>query len=194
MATIITEQDLHRQALEQAAALGLVNPIGIAKHQLGAAPRLAKLQGARGGLLDNTKGNAGPLLTHVGNLLRDRYGVKEVSIHRKLVYSRPADPALLDLLAKNYDFVVTGVGACGSCTSACVRDAVDLEARGIPTVAIHTEVFMNSGAAHALAFGRADFEFVSVRHPIAAIPDAELRERAEEIVDSVARLLTVAER
>jgi len=110
MATIITEQDLHRQALEQAAALGLVNPIGIAKHQLGAAPRLAKLQGARGGLLDNTKGNAGPLLTHVGNLLRDRYGVKEVSIHRKLVYSRPADPALLDLLAKNYDFVVTGVG------------------------------------------------------------------------------------
>jgi hypothetical protein len=113
-------------------------------------------------------------------------------VTRKLVYSRPAEPELLDELAQGYEFVVTGVGACGSCTSGCVRDTVDLEARGIPTVAIHTEVFMNSAIAHTAAFGRPDLRFVSVEHPIAAVSDDELRKRAIAIVDSVADLLTGA--
>jgi hypothetical protein len=177
-------------AADRLIALGLVDPTGGSDQTAAAARRLGTLQGARGVLLDNTKGNAGPLLRHVGNLLEERYGVKELPMSRKLVYSRPADPELLADLAATYEFVVTGVGACGSCTSGCVRDAVDLEALGIPTVAIHTEVFMNSAIAHTVAFGRPDLQFVSVEHPIAAIPDDELKKRAEVLVDSVANLLT----
>lgn len=177
-------------AADRLIALGLVDPTGGSDQTAAAARRLGTLQGARGVLLDNTKGNAGPLLRHVGNLLEERYGVKELPMSRKLVYSRPADPELLADLAGTYEFVVTGVGACGSCTSGCVRDAVDLEALGVPTVAIHTEVFMNSAVAHTAAFGRPDLQFVSVEHPIAAIPDDELKKRAEVLVDSVANLLT----
>ncbi|WP_216902361.1 UGSC family (seleno)protein [Nocardia alni] len=175
--------------------LGLVDPtvnaVAVAESKLEgtAAPRLSALVGARGVLLDNTKGNAGPLLRHVGDLLEQKYGVQSLRMARKLVYSRPADPALLDELARDYEFVVTGVGACGSCTSGCVRDAVDLEARGIPTVAIHTTVFMNSAIAHRGAFGRPDLQFVPVEHPIAAVSDAELERRAVALVDDVAAIL-----
>ncbi|MFD6061183.1 UGSC family (seleno)protein [Rhodococcus wratislaviensis] len=175
--------------------LGLVDPTVNAadaarsKPNGAAAPRLAALTGARGVLLDNTKGNAGPLLRHVGDLLETKYGVRPLTMERKIVYSRPADPAQLDELARDYEFVVTGVGACGSCTSGCVRDAVDLEARGIPTVAIHTTVFMNSAIAHRGAFGRPDLQFVPVEHPIAAVSDAELERRAIALVDDVATIL-----
>jgi hypothetical protein len=187
-----TTEDRRLQAAEALRALGLVDPTAAAEESGAAAKRLPNLQGARGVLLDNTKGNAGPLLRHVGRLLEDRYGVETMPVSRKLVYSRPAEPELLDELAQGYEFVVTGVGACGSCTSGCVRDAVDLEARGIPTVAIHTEVFMNSAIAHTAAFGRPDLRFVSVEHPIAAVSDEELHRRAVAIVDSVADLLTGA--
>lgn len=184
--------DRMRKAADQLGALGFVDPTAAAERSGAGAKRLPTLRGARGVLLDNTKGNAGPLLGHVGRLLEERYGVEAMPVSRKLVYSRPAEPELLDELAQGYEFVVTGVGACGSCTSGCVRDAVDLEGRGIPTVAIHTEVFMNSAIAHTAAFGRPDLRFVSVEHPIAAVSDDELRRRADAIVDSVADLLTGA--
>lgn len=186
----MTIDERRRRAAQELSAQGLVDPTATAENKKSAAARLATLKDARGVLLDNTKGNAGPLLCHVGNLLEERYGTAPLPVSRKLVYSRPADPALLDELAESYEFAVTGVGACGSCTSGCVRDAVDLEARGVPTVAIHTEVFMNSATAHTDAFGRPDLRFVSVRHPIAAVSDEELRERALAVVDSVAQLLT----
>jgi hypothetical protein len=171
------------------SSFGLIDPTATAERSGSAAPRLPELVGARGVLLDNTKGNAGPLLRHVGNLLEERFGVRPFEMTRKLVYSRPADPSLLDDLAGKYEFVVTGVGACGSCTSGVVRDTVELEARGIPTVAIHTSVFMNSAIAHAKAFGRPDLRFVEVEHPIAAISDEELRQRAVKFVNSVAAVL-----
>ncbi|MET7995775.1 UGSC family (seleno)protein [Amycolatopsis sp. NPDC005232] len=172
--------------------LGLVDPTATPRtvETAGAAAqRLASLAGAHGVLLDNTKGNAGPLLRHVGNLLEKKYGVQPMDMARKLVYSRPADPSLLDELSHDYDFVVTGVGACGSCTSGCVRDTVELEARGIPTATIHTQVFMNSAVAHSAAFGRPDLRFVEVEHPIAAVSDDELQRRALALVDSVAAVL-----
>ena len=178
-----------RAAAILTSSFGLIDPTATPERTGSAAPRLPELAGARGVLLDNTKGNAGPLLRHVGNLLEERYGVRPFEMARKLVYSRPADPSLLDDLARRYEFVVIGVGACGSCTSGVVRDAVALEVRGVPTVTIHTSVFMNSAIAHAKAFGRPDLRFVEVEHPIAAISDEELGQRAAKIVDSAAAAL-----
>ena len=190
MSPVKADQDEKaRAAAILTSSFGLIDPTATAEGSGSAAPRLPELAGARGVLLDNTKGNAGPLLRHVGNLLEERYGVRPFEMTRKLVYSRPADPSLLDDLASQYEFVVTGVGACGSCTSGVVRDTVELEARGIPTVAINTSVFMNSAIAHAKAFGRPDLQFVEVEHPIAAISDDELRQRAVKLVDSVAAAL-----
>ena len=75
--------------------------------------------------------------------------------------------------------------------SCSVHDAVELEARGIPTVAIHTEVFMNSAAAHAAAYGRPDYRSVAVRHPIAGLSPEEVHVSADLIVDNIIQELTV---
>ena len=77
--------------------------------------------------------------------------------------------------------------------SCSVYDGIELEDRGVPTVPIHTEVFMNSAAAHALAFGRPDFPSVAIRHPIAGLDPDGVRSRAADVVDQVAELLTGGE-
>ena len=192
MTTAINSDETLRAASYLIDELDLVDPTAKSDSTSAAARRLPALPGARGILLDNTKGNAGPLLRYIGNLLEQRYGVQPLKMARKLVYSRAADPSLLDELAEGYEFVVTGVGACGSCTSGCVRDAVELESRGVPTVAVHTEAFMNSAVAHSAAFGRPDLQFVAVEHPIAAVSDDELKRRAIASVDSVAAILVGA--
>jgi hypothetical protein len=92
------------------AELGLVDPTHRPSGQRRVAPRLATLAGMRAGLLDNRKGNADRLLERVGELLRERYGVAEVRPITKYVYSRRADPAILDRLASSCDFVVTAIG------------------------------------------------------------------------------------
>lgn len=75
--------------------------------------------------------------------------------------------------------------------SCSVHDAVELEDRGVRTVALITEVFMSSARAHAIAFGRPDFTgAVPVRHPIIAMGRQELRERADEALPAIVAALT----
>lgn len=74
--------------------------------------------------------------------------------------------------------------------SCSVHDGIELEDRGVPTVPVHTEVFMNSAAAHALAFGRPDFPSIAIKHPIAGLDPAGVRSRAEDVVDRIAAVLT----
>ena len=74
--------------------------------------------------------------------------------------------------------------------SCSVHDAVELEDRGIPTVALHTEVFMNSAAAHAVAYGRPDYQSVAIRHPIAGLSPDEVNGRADEVIDRIVAQLT----
>ena len=92
------------------AEMGLVDPTHRPSGQRRAAPRLETLAGTRAALLDNRKGNADRLLDRIGELLRERYGVAKAERVQKYVYSRRAEPALLDQLAREYDFVVTAVG------------------------------------------------------------------------------------
>lgn len=74
--------------------------------------------------------------------------------------------------------------------SCSLYDSVELEKRGIPTVSVHTEVFMNSAEAHALAFGRPDLQAVGIRHPIAGLTPQEVDGRAEEVIDDIVGLIT----
>jgi len=69
--------------------------------------------------------------------------------------------------------------------SCSVHDGVELEARGIPSVAIHTSAFIGSARAHAAAYGRPDYEPVIVRHPIAGLTPDEVVARADEIMPAI---------
>lgn len=75
------------------------------------APRLDGLAGKRAGFLDNRKDNADVILKRVAERLEAEYGVQTALYRTKHVYSRRADPAMLDELTANCDFVVTSVGA-----------------------------------------------------------------------------------
>lgn len=75
------------------------------------APRLDRLAGKRAGFLDNRKDNADTILRRVAERLERDHGTTTALYRTKIVYSRRAEPALLDELAADCDFVVTSVGA-----------------------------------------------------------------------------------
>jgi hypothetical protein len=75
-----------------------------------AAPRVAKLQGLRLGLLDNTKWNANKLLRGVRDRLAQQHGFSAVNYYRKESFSLAAAPALLREIAANNDVVITAIG------------------------------------------------------------------------------------
>jgi hypothetical protein len=69
---------------------------------------------------------------------------------------------------------------------------VELEERGIPTVTLCTEAFMDSAAAHARAYGRPDARVVAVQHPLAALAPEAVMQRADAVVERIiTQLVTV---
>ena len=78
------------------------------KRQL--APGLPALHGAVAGFLDNRKGNADHLLGCLRDLLRARFDFADVVWCSKFIYSRTAEPEVLEELASRCQFVVTAIG------------------------------------------------------------------------------------
>ena len=73
-----------------------------------------------------------------------------------------------------------------------MHDAIELEKRGIPTVAIHTTVFMNSADAHAKAYGLPAYESIAIPHPVSGRPREEVEAKADALVNEAVRILTGA--
>jgi hypothetical protein len=79
------------------------------QHRL--APRRFKsLNGARLGLLGNSKLNADAVLLAVGDLLKERYDVETVFMRSKPTFSKPATNEQVEEILENADIVITGVG------------------------------------------------------------------------------------
>jgi hypothetical protein len=97
--------------LERIYRLGLLDPTYqevLQRHTL--APRLVEVRGKVGGFLDNRKQNASVLLDHFAERLSAEYGMTEAVHRAKFIYSRAAEPAIIDELAERCDFVVAAVG------------------------------------------------------------------------------------
>ena len=77
--------------------------------QLGLAPRLPSLRGARLGLIDNSKHNADTFLSELEGILRRDYGVERVERYRKASASIPTPPEILARLAESCDALVHAV-------------------------------------------------------------------------------------
>jgi hypothetical protein len=95
---------------ERIRRLGLLDPTDQAVlQQRTLAPRLTELRGKVGGFLDNRKQNANVLLERIAQCLSAEYQLAE-AIHRtKFIYSRIAEPSLIDELAERCDFVVAAI-------------------------------------------------------------------------------------
>jgi hypothetical protein len=75
-----------------------------------------------------------------------------------------------------------------------MHDVLAFEARGIPTVLLCTEPFMNSAHKHAEVYGSPEYTAVPVGHPLAALQPAQAREHADEALAGVIAILTGPDR
>ena len=78
--------------------------------RVAALPRFADLRGKVVGLLDNSKPNADKLGERFEQLLREQFGVAGVVKRRKLTAQQGAPKQVLDELAVQADFILSGLG------------------------------------------------------------------------------------
>jgi hypothetical protein len=91
--------------------MDILDPIGVSTSgSRGLAPRPASLEGVVVGVLDNAKPNARGLMTRIGALLVEQQGAREVRVFAKSGPSVPAEPGLLDEIARQCGLVLTGSG------------------------------------------------------------------------------------
>ena len=74
------------------------------------APALAKLDGARIGILENGKLNAEEMLNEVAELFVQSHGCTVVKLASKKNASAPAPANTLTMVAPEVDFLITGLG------------------------------------------------------------------------------------
>ncbi|WP_152422232.1 UGSC family (seleno)protein [Natrialba asiatica] len=153
------------------------------------AERLDSLEGATVGLLDNSKSNADVFLEAVGEQLKSEYGVDEVVYRRKDKSPIPAD-AIADQLVSQCDAVVNAYGDCGSCTSWCVYDSIDLEKKGTPVATINSDEFIKLGQSEAQSLSMPGLPLVMVSHPMGDLEEPKVLDRAENALEEIVAVLT----
>jgi hypothetical protein len=129
------------------------------------------------------------LLDEVSNVFTDEYGVAETVSVRKDKSPVPAD-GLADTLAARCDAVVNAYGDCGSCTSWCIYDSIDLERRGVPVATVNSDEFVKLGQSESRSLGMPGLPLVTVPHPMGDIEEAKVRERARAIIEELVAVLT----
>jgi hypothetical protein len=70
-----------------------------------------------------------------------------------------------------------------------VLDGIVLEKNGMPSASIITDVFDRTGRAMAEQWGVPHYKYLAMPHPIANLTEAQLDQRAREIVPEVVKLL-----
>jgi hypothetical protein len=70
-----------------------------------------------------------------------------------------------------------------------VLDGILLEKARVPSASIVTDVFEATARAMAVQWGLPHYKFLMMRHPIANLSEAELDQRAREMVPEVVKLL-----
>jgi hypothetical protein len=152
----------------------------------GKADRLATLHGCKVGLLDNNKPGAAVILRRLGARLAEN-GASEVHLWAKSLPSGPS-PYVTEAV-KRTDVLISGVGDCGSCSSWSLRDALEAELLGRPTVTLVSEPFFSLVTLEAEALGIPGMNILSLPHPLATLAEARLEAIADYLFDRVVEAL-----
>ena len=70
-----------------------------------------------------------------------------------------------------------------------MHDTADLETRGVPSVFVASDVFVDAARSQAAALGL-DVARVFVAHPIQDRTDDEMRDKADEAFEEILRSVT----
>ncbi|MDP3621705.1 MAG: UGSC family (seleno)protein [Polynucleobacter sp.] len=139
------------------------------------------LNGLRLGVLDNSKWNANKILRGAVQALSEDITFSAVNYYVKHSFSKDAAPELIEKIAAECDIVLTAIGDCGSCCSACIRDSIALEKLGIPSAAIITTEFVRETELTRQAVGMKALEPVVIAHPVSSITDDEVLQRVAQV-------------
>ncbi len=101
-------------------------------------------------------------------------GVETVETHGQVGRTGAADRSHIGVLAGEVDFAIVGLGTCGSCTSFAIADAVALEQRERPVIAVVTDEFATHGHNMARHLGHGDLRILVLPYPLEARPEDEL--------------------
>jgi hypothetical protein len=127
------------------------------------AIRPVSLEGQILGLVCNGVGDCEVMFDQLGVVLTERYGVAGIVKVVKRSVAVPPEPDQWVRVTDRATVAVTGFGGCGSCSTRSLRDALELEAIGIPAVLlVHTALvaavnalnqFLGGGDQAMVCFG-----------------------------------------
>jgi hypothetical protein len=145
--------------------------------------RLATLRGKQIGVIWNNKQPGEFLLKEMIERLAEQYGAVAGPFFTKPYLGNVAPPEILESL-ESCDAVVSGVGDCGSCMSANVLDAIEMERRGVPAVGVGTErLAETTGRGMARFHGVPDFPIAIIRSRPVRLEGLNKREDREKVVE-----------
>ena len=155
---------------------------------LALAPRPRSLEGHVLGIVANGLGISEVMFDHLGELLRESDGLAGVVKVVKPSVAVPPWPEQWAEIVDHATVVVTGFGGCGSCSTRSMRDALDLEAIGIPCVCVGHDQLLPAVQALARLVGAADYPMITVgypHNPTGVWTKEEAAGIAERVVDQV---------
>lgn len=155
------------------------------------SPRLAELNGAVIGFVDNSKVSADVFIDRLRTLLPGQHGSKiGITVRKAAPKDELTDHDVAEL--SRCAAIVQCYGDCGTSTSMSVADGVMLEKLGIPTVTVCSSAFYGAARAQAAGRGMTDLSIVEIPHPMHTAPKAIVEERADAAAVRIVAALTQA--
>ena len=157
------------------------------------APRPATLKGQTLGIVANGLGRSEIMFDALAEQLAkwdDLSGAVKVV---KPSVAVPPWPEQWDTITAQATVAVTGFGGCGSCSTRSMRDALDLEAAGIPAVCLVHVALVPAVQALCRLVGAPDYPFVVVDYPYnptGVWSEDECNAMAAQVLDGVRARLT----
>jgi hypothetical protein len=156
------------------------------------ADRLASLAGKRIGLYWNMKAGGDVALAHVATLLKERYPDATFREYRGSVgwVMRHATTDDVRRIAVECDAVVGTTADCGSCTSWLIRDLIEFEKAGVPSVGFTAAHFVPDAHRSAENFGLPSLALAIVPEPLTNQTPDEIRATVTANIGAVVDGLT----
>jgi hypothetical protein len=129
------------------------------------APRPISLRGQTLGIIANGLGDSEIMFDRLADILEESHGLAgRVKVVKASVAVPPYPEQWLEV-TDHATVAVTGFGGCGSCSTRSIRDALDLEAAGIPAVCVVHDALVPAVRALAQFLGAADYPVVTIGYP-----------------------------
>jgi hypothetical protein len=157
------------------------------------AQRPANLEGQVLGIVANGLGISEVMFDALAAVLCEEHGVRDVVKVVKPSVAVPPWPEQWEEIIGQATVAVTGFGGCGSCSTRSMRDAIDLEAQGIPSVCVVHSALVPAVRALARLVGAPDYPIVVVdypHNPTAMWDKDEAAAVGSQVVEGVYRCLT----